>query len=82
MKVALSPRAEKHFLLYPKSERLKIGKKIYILEEQPFAGKILSGEFAGHRSFRAWPYRIIYSVDQKKQLVLVVDILHRQRAYK
>lgn len=82
MNIALSPRAEKHFLAYPKSERLKIGKKIRILEEQPFAGKILSGEFAGYRSFRAWPYRIIYSIYQKKELVLVADILHRQRAYK
>ena len=82
MKIALSPRAEKNFLTYPKSDRLKIGKKILLLEEHPFAGKVLSGEYAGYRSFRAWPYRIIYTIDQKKALILVADILYRQRAYK
>lgn len=82
MNIGLSPRAQKHFLAYSKPERQKIVKKFRLLEEQPFAGKKLGGEFAGFRTIRAWPYRIIYSIDQRNELILIADILHRQGAYK
>ena len=52
------------------------------LEEDPFIGKKLSGEFQGIRSFRVWPYRILYEIKKKELFVFVIRIAHRQGAYK
>ncbi|OGY08690.1 MAG: hypothetical protein A2782_04195 [Candidatus Blackburnbacteria bacterium RIFCSPHIGHO2_01_FULL_43_15b] len=82
MQVILSKRAAKQYGRFSKTEQAKIKKKLVILETNPFAGKKLSGELAEDRSLRAWPYRIIYSINKVRQQVEVSSILHRQGAYK
>lgn len=52
------------------------------LKTNPFSGKKLAGEFKDLYSIRAWPYRIIYTIIKKELVVLVVDVAHRQGAYK
>jgi mRNA interferase RelE/StbE len=81
MQVILSKDAVKHLKRLPKSEKLKIEKKLLRLQENPYSGKKLSGELEMSRSLKAWPYRIIYSVNENEKIVEVSDILHRQGAY-
>ena len=66
----------------PKSEQIKIKKRLLVLEQNPKEGKKLSGKLLGIRSLKAWPYRIIYLIEEKKKQIFVVTIAHRQEVYK
>jgi len=81
MKVILSKDAHKQYSHLLKSEQIKIHKKLMILESNPYEGKKLEGELQGIRSLRAWPYRILYEINEKRKLVVIHKIAHRQGAY-
>lgn len=81
MLVVLSKRAVKQYKRLSQPNQSIIKKKLAVLETNPLAGKKLSGELAEDRSIRAWPYRIIYSINEVGKRVEVSDILHRQGAY-
>ncbi len=81
MQVLLSKEAQKNYNHLPKVQQSKIKKKLTALQEDPYLGKKLDGELKDDRSLRAWPYRIIYSIDKEKNKILVSTILHRQGAY-
>lgn len=82
MQIFLTKEAQKQYKKLPKIEREKINKKFVLLTKEPLAGKKLSGEFKETRSLKAWPYRIIYFIDEKQQQIWIVSIIHRQGAYK
>ena len=82
MEVVLSNQAKKQFAKLPPSEKKKIKKKLLSLNENPLSGKKLSGELNRFCSLRAWPYRIIYSLNNSENRVEVADIEHRQGVYK
>ncbi len=82
MNVYLSQNAKKQHHGLPKIQQKKIKKKLELLATDPTSGKKLGGEFAGQRSLKAWPYRILYLIDKKDNAVYVISILHRQGAYK
>ena len=82
MNVILSKSARKEYEHLPRSEQLKVRKKLVFLEQDPYAGKKLSGDLEGVRSLRAWPYRIFYEVNEKENRIEVHKIKHRQGAYK
>lgn len=82
MKVYLTETAIKQYNALPKSEVKKINKKLLLLQQSPSTGKKLSGEYGGCFSIKAWPYRIIYTIDSKENEVWVSLIVHRQGAYK
>ena len=82
MQVLLAKGAQKQYKKLPKPEQAKIRKKLEVLSQDPFAGKKLEGILKGRRSLRAWPYRIIYSINDKGKRIEVSEILHRQGAYK
>lgn len=52
------------------------------IENNPYAGKKLSGELIGEWSYRVWPYRIVYEINNSKLTILVITIAHRQGVYK
>lgn len=52
-----------------------------MLEDSPYVGKKLAGEYAGLRSYEVWPYRIIYEVYDGCLLVIIVRVGHRQGVY-
>lgn len=81
MRVILSKSAEKNYIDLPKPEQKKVKRKLALLAEQPHAGKKLGGELAEFRSIRAWPYRIIYVVNEAKERVEVRVIEQRQGVY-
>lgn len=81
MQVIITPKATKQYKHLPKPEQTKIKKKLSLIESEPLAGKKLSGELRELRSLRAWPYRILYYIDEEKQILYITTILHRQGAY-
>ena len=82
MEVILTPKALKQYNHLPKAEQTKIKKKLSALQLNALEGKKLSGEYAELRSLRAWPYRVIYYIDNPQEKVFVVTIAHRQGVYK
>jgi len=81
MQVILSNDATKQYKRLPKVAQTKVKKKLLLLTKSPYAGKKLSGELAGIYSLRAWPYRILYGVNEREKRVDIHKIKHRQRAY-
>lgn len=82
MRVIVTPKAIKQYEKLPKIEKIKIKRKIGVLESTPLAGKKLGGELSELRSLKAWPYRIFYYLDKKENKVFITSILHRQGAYR
>ena len=82
MRIVIAEEAEKQYEHLPKPEQRKIKKKLAILKNYVYTGKKLTGDLTGLRSLRAWPYRILYTVDEKKQEITINSIQHRQGVYK
>ena len=82
MKVLLSKDANKQYKRLPKSEQTKIRKKLVGLQQDPYDGKKLTGDLEGIRSLRAWPYRILYEINESKKTIEIHKIAHRQGVYK
>jgi len=51
------------------------------LSEDPLAGKKLEGKFEGQYSLRVWPYRIVYYINKKRDII-ITDIGHRKEIYR
>lgn len=79
-KVYFLPQSEKEFDRLPKKAKTKVEKIITQIGKNPLLGKKLGGKLKGLYSARAWPYRIIYKVE--RSTIIIIRILHRQRAYK
>lgn len=82
MDVILSKDAVKQYKRLPKSYITKIHKKLISLQQNPYEGKKLIGELEGIRSLRAWPYRILYEINEEKKTIGILKITHRQGVYK
>lgn len=82
MEVIVTPEALKQFKKIPQKDHQKIKKKLNLLKEDIFLGKKLEGQLTKYRSIRVWPYRIIYFIDNSKETIFIISILHRQGAYR
>lgn len=82
MLVFLTHEAQKQYQRLKRSDQVKICRKLSVLQSEPYSGKKLSGEYKDLFSLKAWPYRLIYSINEKRKEVWIVSILHRQGAYK
>lgn len=81
MQVILSDTATKQYKRLPKAVQEKVKKKLFLLATNPYAGKKLSGELAGIYSLRAWPYRILYEINEQEKRIETHKIKHRQGDY-
>lgn len=81
--VDFKPAAARQIRKLPKATQNQIIKHIEILGENPFpAGVVkLAGEDDLFR-IRVGDYRVIYSVENKKLVVLVVSVGHRREVYR
>jgi mRNA interferase RelE/StbE len=61
--------------------RPRVLQALEALASDPLLGKPLVGELKGLRSYRVWPYRILYEIRKRELIVLVVRIGHRQGVY-
>jgi len=62
MNVELTKKAKRQLGNLPKSEAKKVARKLFQLERSPFTGKKLAGKLQTRYSLKAWPYRIIVTV--------------------
>ncbi len=72
----------------------KIGLQLYTkiknivypqLRSNPFFGtniKKLKGDFEGYYRYRIGNYRLFYLIENEKVVVIIVDLKHRQNAYR
>lgn len=83
-KLVLTPEAQRAYerLYYSDREHFKrIAIALEGLKSEPFAGKPLKFEFKGQYSLRVGFYRIIYQVEKRQVMVVVLDIGHRRDIY-
>ncbi len=82
-KIEISSTAEKSLKKIPKRDLIKIIESIQILSINPFPEgcRKLAGEDNVYR-IRQGDYRIIYEVEGKKLIVLVLKIGHRRDIYR
>lgn len=80
--VIFTKTAEKSFLKLPTNAKKKIVNAIEKLTVNPLLGEKLKGEFEGQCKLYAWPYRVIYIFSAGGNIVTVVEVEHRQGAYK
>ena len=81
-KILIKPSAAKEVEAVPKRDRLRIVRKIQALAQnsRPPSCEKLSAE-EKYRVRQGW-YRIVYSVDDRDQTVLVVKVGHRREVYR
>lgn len=81
--IELSPAARKQLLRLDRSTQVLIYGALVMLGQtpRPPAAKNLTGR-PGQLRVRVMEFRIIYSVDDGKLLVLVIKIGHRRDVYK
>lgn len=82
MNVAFSKDAQRQYKHLPKPQQTKIHKKLIGLAQNPYTGKKLEGELKNLFSLRAWPYRILYEINENEQRIEIHKIAHRQGVYK
>ena len=75
-------QAEKQLRKLATEQQKHVTEAIDSLRSNPFQGKKLAGEYDGFWGMRVWPYRIIYLIEKKKILIIIVRIGHRQGVYK
>lgn len=82
-KIEISSTAEKSLKKIPKKDLAKIIESIQILSINPFPEgcRKLAGEERAYR-IRQGDYRIIYEVEDKKLIILVLKIGHRRDIYR
>jgi len=79
-----SRRVEKEIADLPREIRGRIVNAIRRLAENPHVSgsRKLSGEMQGAWRIRVGDYRVIYDVDDERQQVTVLAVLHRREAYR
>ena len=82
MEIVFKDSARKALRKIGSNDIIKVKKKLELLSSSPLAGKMLSGEFYGVRSLRAWPLRILYTFDPDKQVIIIEAIEYRGQVYK
>lgn len=61
--------------------KTKIKTALTKLSQNPYLGKKLRGELSDQYSLKIWPYRIIYYITPKHDII-VTDIGHRKEIYR
>ena len=81
--IVFSRSAEKQLEAVPKDDLKKIAKRIDKLQQDPFplGHEKLSGKEDLYR-IRQGNFRVIYSVEGKKLIILILKIGHRREIYR
>ena len=81
-RVRIKRSAAKALRKIDKPDRERLVRAIDRLAEEPYAGGVLKGEFAGLRRIRVGSYRIVYEAHEGELVVLVVRVSHRRDIYR
>lgn len=80
-RIKLSSQAKKELKSFKKEYETAAALIIEDLKEDPFSGKRLGRELAGCYSYRIGVYRIVYKINEKQRIVLIITFGHRSVAY-
>ena len=77
------PSAVKQLILLPDAMRERIEEKIFPLEREPRpVGAIKMSGSKNRYRIRAGDYRVIYEIEDRRLVVLIVRIGHRREVYR
>ncbi|KPV63856.1 MAG: Plasmid stabilization system protein [Candidatus Bathyarchaeota archaeon BA2] len=77
--VRFTPRFLKKIKALDREVQVRILREVNALKINPYAGKLLRGEWKGVYSLRVGNYRVLYQVKESTVFLLVVG--HRKRVY-
>lgn len=82
-KIEYAKQVLKSIEKFPKKDKIAILEKIESLATTPRPIGVVSmkGEYAGYHRIRIGNYRVIYNIQDKQLLILVVKIAQRGSAY-
>ena len=82
--IEFAPRLERQLDIIPKEIKKLIFERIDKLKTNPRPENVepLQGSEKGLFRIRQGDYRIVYSIQDKKLLVLIVRVVHRKEVYK
>jgi mRNA interferase RelE/StbE len=82
--IVISKAADKQLKSIPKKDQLAILRAIEALgtDPTPTGVKALQGNLTSYYRVRCGDYRIIYSIENKKLILVVVKIGHRRDIYR
>lgn len=81
-KLILEKPAEKDLRRLPSHVHQKIVYTLRNIKSNPLLGVRLHGKFNEYYKVRIGDYRVVYSFNSKKSMVVVVKIEHRQGVYR
>lgn len=83
-KIEFAPRIESQLNLIPKDIKRLIFDRIEKLKTNPRPENIepLKGVDKGFFRIRQGDYRIVYSIEDHKLIILIVRVVHRKEVYK
>jgi len=80
--VKIKSSALKEIQRLPRADRVRVVEAIDGLSKNPHAGTLLKGQFTGLRRLRVGDYRLIFEVQEKVLVVLVLRVGHRRDVYR
>lgn len=80
-KIVVSISIKKALASIPLPWRQRVIAAIDLLAENPFIGEKLWGRLQGKRKIKIHPYRIIYEIDKKGRIIIILETGHRQGIY-
>lgn len=83
-RVVILDRAKKELAAISPPDRRRVTKYIDALVENPTPSnsKAMKGEFAGYYRVRCGNYRVLYSIQRNKLIIVVIRIGHRREVYR
>ena len=80
--VRIKASAAKALAKIAQPHRARLIEAIDALKVNPSSGGVLKGEFTGLRRIRVGDYRIIFEVQQRELVILVIRIGHRREIHR
>lgn len=77
----IAKSAKKQIDIISKNHRNAIISALKDIKEDPFIGKPLKRELSGLYSFRVSVYRIIYKINLKDKIIIILTAGHRAVVY-
>ena len=77
----VSAKAKKELKELSKTRQLSIIEALQDIKDNPFGGRPLSRELSGRFSYRVGVYRIVYKVNKKDKVIIIITAGHRSNVY-
>ena len=81
-RVLIKPSAVKEIEAIPRKDRARIAKRIATLSDNPRPPGCEKLSAQERHRMRQGPYRVVYSISDAEQTVVVVKVGHRREVYR